>query len=40
LDQKLRLVKEDYDIVIIDTPPSRDLYAQIALMAADYLIIY
>jgi len=30
---------ENYDIVIIDTPPSRDLYAQVALIAADYLII-
>jgi cellulose biosynthesis protein BcsQ len=39
LDQKLKLVEQDYDFVIIDTPPSRDLYAQIALMAADYLII-
>jgi chromosome partitioning protein len=36
---KLKRVEKDYDIVIIDTPPSRDLYAEVALMAADYLII-
>ncbi|MBS0017873.1 MAG: ParA family protein [Arthrospira sp. SH-MAG29] len=36
---KLRRVEEDYDIVIIDTPPSRDIYAEIALIVADYLII-
>ncbi|KAB8320352.1 ParA family protein [Tolypothrix campylonemoides VB511288] len=36
---KLRRVEQDYDIVIIDTPPSRDLYAEVALIAADYLII-
>ena len=36
---KLKRVETNYDIIIIDTPPSRDLYAQIALLAADYLII-
>jgi cellulose biosynthesis protein BcsQ len=36
---KLKRVEKDYDIVIIDTPPARDLYAQVALIAADYLII-
>ncbi len=36
---KLKQVKDYYDIVIIDTPPSRDLYAEIPLIAADYLII-
>ncbi len=36
---KLKHVKDYYDIVIIDTPPSRDLYAEIPLIAADYLII-
>jgi len=39
LNTKLRQVEDDYDIVIIDAPPSRDLYAEIALIAADYLII-
>lgn len=36
---KLNQVKNHYDIVIIDTPPSRDLYAEIPLIAADHLII-
>lgn len=36
---KLKKVENEYDIVIIDTPPSRDLYAQVALIATDYLII-
>ena len=36
---KLKKVEDKYDIVIIDTPPSRDLYARIALIAANYLII-
>ncbi|MGL5134328.1 MAG: AAA family ATPase, partial [Planktothrix sp.] len=39
LINKLKEVEGDYDIVIIDTPPSRDLYAEIALIAANYLII-
>jgi chromosome partitioning protein len=39
LVSKLKRVENEYDIVIIDTPPSRDLYAQVALIAADYLII-
>lgn len=39
LNTKLQRVEDDYDIVIIDAPPSRDLYAEIALIAADYLII-
>ncbi|AFZ28741.1 Restriction endonuclease, type I, EcoRI, R subunit/Type III [Gloeocapsa sp. PCC 7428] len=36
---KLKQVADTYDFVIIDTPPSRDLYAEVALIAADYLII-
>lgn len=36
---KLRDVAETYDITLIDTPPSLNLYAKIALIAADYLII-
>jgi chromosome partitioning protein len=36
---KLKIVEDNYDIVIIDTPPSRDYYAQVALIASDYLII-
>ncbi len=37
--KKLKDVEEKYDIVIIDTPPSLNLYARIALITADYLII-
>ncbi|MHC5777712.1 ParA family protein [Nostoc sp.] len=36
---KLKNVEKNYDIVIIDTPPSRDYYAEVALIASDYLII-
>ncbi|OUD14673.1 chromosome partitioning protein ParA [Thioflexithrix psekupsensis] len=39
LHKKLQLVKDQYDIVIIDAPPSRDIYAEITLITADYLII-
>jgi chromosome partitioning protein len=39
LVKKLNLVSNDYDLVIIDTPPSRDLYAEVALIAADHLVI-
>jgi cellulose biosynthesis protein BcsQ len=39
LIQKLKLVYNKYDIVLIDTPPSLNFYARIALIAADYLII-
>jgi len=37
--KKLEAVKEIYDVVLIDTPPSLNLYAKIALIACDYLII-
>jgi chromosome partitioning protein len=36
---KLKHVTNSYDLVIIDTPPSRDIYAEVALITADYLII-
>ena len=39
LIKKLEQVNTKYDIVIIDAPPSLDLYAEAALTAADYLII-
>lgn len=39
LHHKIQQAEDDYDIVIIDAPPSRDVYAEIALIAADYLII-
>ena len=39
LIQKLQEVEADYDITLIDTPPSLNLYARIALISADYLII-
>ena len=37
--EKLKQIENDYDIVIIDTPPSLNLYAKIALITTDYLII-
>ncbi|MEM7591148.1 MAG: AAA family ATPase [Cyanobacteria bacterium P01_A01_bin.83] len=36
---KLEEVKDQYDIVLIDTPPSLNLFARIALIAAEYLLI-
>jgi cellulose biosynthesis protein BcsQ len=39
LIEKLEYVKDKYDIVLIDTPPSLNLYAEIALISSDYLII-
>ena len=39
LADKLKRVENNYDLVIIDTPPSRDIYAEVALITADYLII-
>jgi len=37
--EKLVEVENVYDIVLIDTPPSLNLYARIALITTDYLII-
>ena len=37
--KQLKHVETTYDLVIIDTPPSRDIYAEVALIAADYLLI-
>ncbi|ETX02382.1 MAG: cobyrinic acid a,c-diamide synthase [Candidatus Entotheonella factor] len=39
LIKKLKREEDHYDFVIIDTPPSRDIYAQVAIIAANYLII-
>jgi chromosome partitioning protein len=39
LVKQLEHVEGTYDFVIIDTPPSRDIYAEVALIAADYLLI-
>ncbi len=39
LVKKLQEVKDQYDIVLIDTPPSLNLYAGLALITADYLLI-
>ncbi len=39
LIDKLEKVENDYDIVLIDTPPSLNLYAKIALITANFLII-
>jgi cellulose biosynthesis protein BcsQ len=39
LVQKLKDVEDQYDLVIIDTPPSLNFYARVALIACDYLII-
>ncbi len=39
LREKLAAVASEYDYAIIDAPPSRDLYAEIALVSADYLLI-
>ena len=37
--EKLKEVERQYDIVLIDTPPSLNLYARIALITAEYLLI-
>jgi cellulose biosynthesis protein BcsQ len=37
--KKVQNAKKSYDIVIIDTPPSLNLYSRIALITSEYLII-
>jgi cellulose biosynthesis protein BcsQ len=37
--KKLNEVRDQYDVVLIDTPPSLNLFARIALITADYLLI-
>ncbi len=39
LKKKLDKIRDQYDIVLLDTPPSLNLYARIALISADHLII-
>lgn len=39
LGKKLDRVQDSYDIVLIDTPPSLNLYPRTALITADYLLI-
>lgn len=39
LAKKIKAVEDQYDIAIIDTPPALNLYARIALISADHLII-
>jgi chromosome partitioning protein len=39
LVKKMAEVESQYDIALIDTPPSLNLYARIALISADYLLI-
>ena len=39
LTEKLEEAQSEYDVVLLDTPPSLNLYARIALIAADYLIV-
>lgn len=39
LATKLQKVQDEYDVVLIDTPPAMNLYARIALITADYLVI-
>ncbi|WP_006787872.1 AAA family ATPase [Thiorhodospira sibirica] len=39
LKEKILKDQDKYDIVLIDTPPSLDLYARIALITANHLVI-
>lgn len=33
------MIEDNYDIVILDTPPAIDLFSEIALITSDYLLI-
>jgi cellulose biosynthesis protein BcsQ len=37
--KKLKTIEDQYDVVLIATPPALNLYARIALISSDYLII-
>jgi len=37
--KKLYAVRDKYDVILIDTPPSLNLYARIGLITAEYLLI-
>ena len=39
LVKKLKELEHLYDVVLIDTPPSLNLYAKVALISADFLLI-
>jgi len=39
LDQQLTSVEHKYDVVIIDAPPALNIFARVALVTANYLII-
>ena len=39
LDEVLSYIKEDYDVVIIDTPPSISLPLRMGILATDYFVI-
>ena len=39
LNEKIKKEQNNYDIIIIDTPPSLNLFAFIALFSSDYVII-
>ncbi|MDF5735352.1 MULTISPECIES: AAA family ATPase [unclassified Nostoc] len=36
---KFKMIEDNYDIVILDTPPAIDLFSEIALITSDYLLI-
>ncbi len=39
LNKHLELIKDDYDLIIIDTPPSLNLLTENAMCASDYILI-